>query len=290
MAPIEARRAALAASGGLTAAAESVREQRGLPILETLIADARFALRTLRRSPAYTLVAVATLAIGIGANTAIFSVVSGVLLQPLPYPNADRLMSLQSVLNGSPTSASAPDFVDWRRDARSFASMAAAYSSTTVLTGNGDAVQLSQARVTANAFDVLGVRPILGRAFANGEDQISAPRVGVMSERLWRTRFGGDSTIIGRALTLDGFPTVIVGVAPSSMRWPERVDFWLTTRFTEKDLAQSSRGARYISVVARLASGSSIAGARDEMKGVAQRLESADPRHNTNVGARVDPL
>jgi predicted permease len=290
MSPADARRAALAASGGMTSAAESVREQRGLPMLETIAADARFALRTLRRSPAYTLVAVATLAIGIGATTAIFSVVSGVLLQPLPYANADRLMSLHSVLNGSPTSVSAPDFADWRREARSFSGMAASYSSTTVLTGNGDAVQLSQGRISANAFDVLGIRPILGRAFAGGEDEISAPRVAIISERLWRTRFGGDSAIVGRPLTFDGFPTMIVGVAPSSMRWPERVDVWLTTRFSEKDLSQSSRGARYLTVVARLAPHSSVAGARDEMKAIAKRLESIDPRHNANVGARVDPL
>ena len=290
MSSTDARRAALAAAGGITVAAESVREQRGLPLLETLGADARFALRTLRRSPAYSLVAVATLAIGIGATTAIFSVVSGVLLSPLPYRNADRLMSVQSVLNGSATSVSAPDFVDWRRSARSFSGIAAAYSSTTVLTGNGDAVQLSQARVSANAFDVLGIRPMLGRAFAIGEDELSAPRVAIISERVWRTRFGGDSTIVGRSLTLDGVPTSVIGVAPSSMRWPERVDVWLTTRFTEKDLSQSSRGARYITVVGRLAPNASVGTARDEMKAIAKQLEAIDPRHNTNVGARVDPL
>jgi predicted permease len=290
MSPSDARRTALAAAGGLTAAAESVREQRGLPLIETLAADARFALRTLRRSPAYTLVAVATLAIGIGATTAIFSVVSGVLLSPLPYLDAERLMSIHSVLNGSPTSVSAPDFADWQRDARMFSGIAAAYSSTTVLTGSGDAVQLSQARVSANAFDVLGIRPVLGRAFLRGEDQLSAPRVAVISERMWRTRFGGDPSIIGRPLTLDGFPTTVVGVAPSSMHWPERVDVWQTTRFTEKDLSQSSRGARYITVVARLAPNASVAVARDEMTAIAKRLEEIDPRHNTNVGVRIDPL
>jgi len=290
MSPSDARRTALAASGGMTSAAESVREQRGLPLVESIASDVRFAARTLRRAPAFSLVAIATLAIGIGANTAIFSVVSGVLLHALPYADADRLMSLQSTINGSPTSVSPPDFADWRRSARSFTGMSAAYSSVTVLTGTGDATQLSQARVSANTFDVLGIRPIAGRAFLAGEDDISAPRVAVISERLWRTRFAGDSAIIGRVLTLDGFPTTIVGVAPSAMRWPERDDVWLTTRFTEKDLSQSSRGSRYIAVIARLAPNVTLASARNEMNAIARQLEAADPRHNTNVGTRVDPL
>jgi putative ABC transport system permease protein len=290
MSPADAKRAALLAAGGMASAAEAVREQRSLPVLESTLADIRFALRTLRRSPAYSLVAIATLAIGIGANTAIFSVVSGVLLQPLPYQNADRLMSIQTILYNFPAAVSAPDFADWRRDARSFSGISAAYTSTTVLTGSGDATQLSQARVSANTFDVLGMRPILGRAFASGEDEISAPRVAIIGERLWRTRFGSDSSIIGRAVTLDGFPTTVVGVAPSSMRWPERVDVWMTTRFSEKDLSQSSRGSRYITVVGRLRPNVTMAVARDEMSAIAKRLEAIDPRHNTKVGTRVDPL
>ncbi len=290
IAPAEARRMALAASGGFTGAVESVRDQRGLPILESVAADVRFAARTLRRSPAYTLVSVATLAVGIGATTAIFSVVSGVLLQPLPYPNADRLMSLTSMFNGYPMAVSAPDFDDWRRTARSFSGVSAGFTTTTVLTGSGDATQLDQARVSANAFDVLGIHPVIGRAFVVGEDEIAAPRVAIISERMWRTRFGADSSIVGRAIILDGFPTTVVGVAPSAMRWPERVDVWLTTRFTEKDLSQASRGSRYLTVVARLNSRSTPSSANDDIKSLAKHSESVDPRHNKNVGARVDPL
>jgi hypothetical protein len=244
MNPAEARRQALAMSGGLTVAREAVRDQRGLPLLESISADVRFALRTLRRSPAYTLVAVATLALGIGANTAIFSVVSGVVLRPLPYPDADRLMYLASTVNGSLAGVSVTDFMDWRRDAHEFTGLAASSTSTTVLTGSGEAAQLSQARVTANAFDVLAIRPILGRAFVAGEDAVSAPRVGVLSEDMWRSRFGGDSSIVGRALVLDGFPTVIVGIAPAAMRWPQRVDIWLTTRFLRE---------RFVAIVPRRA-------------------------------------
>ena len=290
MHPAEARRQALARSGGLTVAREAVRDQRGLPLLESISADVRYALRTLRRSPAYTLVAVATLALGIGANTAIFSVVSGVVLRPLPYPDADRLMYVASMVNGSLAGVSVTDFMDWRRDAHEFTGLAASSTSTTVLTGSGDAAQLSQARVTANAFDVLAIRPILGRAFAAGEDAVSAPRVGVLSEDMWRSRFGGDSSIVGRALVLDGFPTVIVGVAPAAMRWPQRVDIWLTTRFSENDLSPSSRGARWLNVVGRLAPRATLESSRREMDGVAQRIAALDPRHNTNVGVNVTPL
>ena len=257
---------------------------------ESIGADVRFALRTLRRSPAYTLVAnVATLALGIGANTAI-SAWSAVSFCARFHPGADRLVNLASTVNGSLAGVSVADFMDWRRDAHEFTGLAASSTSTTVLTGSGEAVQLSQARVTANAFDVLAIRPMLGRAFIAGEDAVSAPRVGVLSEELWRSRFGGDSSIVGRALVLDGFPTVIIGVAPAAMRWPERVDIWLTTRFSERDLSPSSRGGRWLNVVGRLAPHSTLESARREMNGIAQRLTALDPRHNTNVEVQVVPL
>ena len=290
MTPHEARRQALVASGGLAAAAESVRDHRGLPWIETLVADVRYGLRALRRSPAFTIVATITLALGIGANTAIFSVVNGVVLRPLPYPTPDRLVSITSTRNSQNMAVSARDFMDWREQAKTFTGLTAGVSSTTILTGSGEPEQLSQARVSANAFDVLSIRPLLGRAFLSGEDDASAQRVAMLSEGLWRRRFGGDSTIVDKMLMFDGFPTRIVGIAPTSLRWPDAADVWMTTRFTQRDLAASARGARWLDVVGRVATNVSVERASSEMEGIAGRLAQLDPVHNTSVGAKVTPL
>jgi putative ABC transport system permease protein len=290
MSPAEARHQALVSAGGLTLAREAVRERRSLPWAETLVSDTRYAMRSLRRSPAFTAVAVITLALGVGANTAIFSVVNGIVLRPLAYRDADRLLSLASIVNRSAAAVSPRDFTDWRSQARSFSGLAAAYTSSTVLTGAGEPEQLSQARVSANAFALLGVRPLLGRAFVDGEDQASAPRVAMLSEGSWRRRFGGDPAIVGRTLLFDGFPTVVIGIAPTDMRWPEPADVWMATRFSDRDLAESARGARWITVIGRLAPTATVDGARAEMDAVALRLARLDPRHNANVGTRVTPL
>jgi putative ABC transport system permease protein len=286
----DAQRQARIASGGLTIAAESVRERRSLPWAEMMVADLRYGVRTLRRSPAFTAVAALTLALGIGANTAIFSVVNGIVLRPLPYPDPERVVVIASTRQGLSMAVSARDFVDWRNDARSFTGIAAGVTSLTVLTGVGEPERLSQARVSANIFEVLALRPVLGRGFVAGEDDIAAPRVALISEGMWRRRFGGDSTIVGRSLLFDGFPTTIVGVAPAAFRWPESVDVWMTTRFSERDLAPSSRGARWLSVVGRIAPSASLTTARAVMDGIALRLAQLDPRHNATVGARVTPM
>src|SRR4029077_13847484 len=144
---------------------------------------------------------------GVGANTAIFSVVRGVLLRPLPYAEPDRLMAVESVIGGSPTATSPPDFLDWRAQTKAFSSISAYFESTTALTGSGEAERLDQARVSANFFDVIGVRPEHGRGFRAGEDDSSAPRVVVLSDGLWRRRFGADESLIGRTILLDDFPT-----------------------------------------------------------------------------------
>jgi putative ABC transport system permease protein len=180
--------------------------------------------------------------------------------------------------------------MDWRDDARSFTGLAAGTTSQTILTGSGEPERLSQARVSANTMNVLGLRPIKGRAFITGEDEVSAPRVAMLSEGLWQRRFGRDPNIVGRKILLDEFPTLIIGIAPSTMSWPEPVDVWLTTRFTARDLSQSARGARWITVVGRLAPNSSLAQARAEMDAIGHRIERLDPVHNTNVGITTTPL
>jgi putative ABC transport system permease protein len=263
---------------------------RRVTLLEEIWQDTKYALRQLRHSPAYTAIAVLTLALGIGANTAIFSVVHGVLLRSLPYTDPPRLMRLYSLSNGRRMAISPPDFLDWREGSRSFAGMAAWFESNTNLTGVGDPVRLTQVRVSANFFDVLGVRAQLGRTFVTGEDRREAPRVTLLSDRLWRTRFGSDPGIVGKKITLDGHPTEIVGVARREMQYPEDIDLWLTTRFDTGDVAASSRGARWIRVIGRLAPGMTVDAAQRDVAAIARRLEQQDPRHNTGYGATVVPL
>jgi putative ABC transport system permease protein len=265
-------------------------KERRAELGEELRQDVRFSLRQLRRNPAFTAVALLTLALGIGANTAIFSVVRGVLLRDLPYAEPDRLMRVFSTFGGDQSSVSPADFNDWTRQAKAFSELAASYGSTVNLTGSGTAERFTQARVSANAFHVLGVRPLVGRAFLPGEDAEGAPRVAVLSEGLWRRRFGGDPTIVGTRITLDGYPTEVVGVAPATMRYPGTVDLWLTTRFTSRELSDSGRGARWIDVIGRLAPGVSVEQARAEMAAIAKRLEGQDPRHNTGYGTDLVPL
>jgi putative ABC transport system permease protein len=296
----DAQRLARLQFGGVARYKDEAREARFGRWWEELRQDVRYASRTLVRSCGFAAVAMATLALGIGANTAIFSVVESVLLRPLPYARPAQLVAVASVIHGTPTAVSPPDFMDWRRDARSFSQLAAYFTSTTNLTGNGEAERLTQARVTANFFDLLGVQPVLGRGFRGGEDDPSAPRVGVLSDGLWRRRFGADRSIIGRTIILDDVPTTIIGVAPPHFPLPaddhaiaredQWVDLWLTTRFTASDLAPSSRGARWVAVIGRLARNATIESARAEMTTMAARLAALDPRHDVGVTTLVQPL
>ncbi|HKN68728.1 MAG TPA: ABC transporter permease, partial [Gemmatimonadaceae bacterium] len=286
----EARRLARRRFGGVARYEDEARDARGGRWLEQLRQDTRYALRVLGRGRGFVVVAVLTLALGVGANTAIFSVVRGVLLRALPYPDPERLVAVQSVINGAPTAVSPPDFVDWRAQAKSFSGLAAYFLSTTNLTGAGEPERLTQARVSANFFDILGVRLARGRGFVEGEDAKEAPRVAILSDGLWRRRFGADAAIVGRTIRLDDFPTTVVGIAPPEVKLPAGVDLWLTTRFDARDVDPRARGARWIEVVGRLSSGATLASARAEMSAIAQRLALVDPRHDGGVTSRVATL
>jgi predicted permease len=261
--------------------------ERRAELGEELRQDIRFAFRQLKRNPAFTAIALVTLALGIGANTAIFSVVRGILLRELPYEEPDRLFNIASVSGSRLTAVSPADFNDWRRQSKSFSTMAASEESTVNLTGSGAAERFTQARVSANMFQLLGVRMTLGRPFVPGEDAVDAPRVAILSDGLWRSRFGADPAIVGKFITLDDFPTQVVGVAPPAMRYPSPVDLWLTTRFRPTDLSDAGRGARWLDVIGRLAPNAHPAQAQSEMKAIARRLELQDPRHNTGFTTRL---
>jgi putative ABC transport system permease protein len=251
--------------------------------------DVRFGFRTLAKTPATTLAALVALALGIGANSAIFSVVSGVLLKPLPYPQPERLMS---VMNKNPEAGlprfplSIPDFEDFRRQSRSFEGLAANMTGRFNLTGVDRPEAIQGAAVTAGFFHVLRMDPVLGQAFRPEEERPGGAKVVVLSDRLWRRRFGADRGVIGRGVTLDGESYTVIGVAPPGMDFPEKREIWVPLILDGKP----SRGAHYLSVVGRLKPGVSQEQAQAEMTEIAGRLERQYPDTNTGWGSVVVPL
>src|SRR3954453_15446591 len=182
--------------------------------MDILYQDLRYALRRLLKSPAFTIVAVLTLALGIGANSAIFSVVYGVLLKPLPFPDPERLVGIYHLSDGHRVSVSGPNFVDVRTLSKTLVDAAAISRSRMILTGGGEPVRLDGAEVTTSFFNVLGVAPALGRTFHSDEAQPGHTKVAVLGYGLWQQRFGGSPGVIGQKIILNGIPTEIVGVMP----------------------------------------------------------------------------
>ncbi len=257
--------------------------------MESFGTDLRFAWRSLWKHPSLTVIAVSTLALGIGANTAIFSVVRGVLLKPLPFPEPDRVIRMRDVgpqgIRAGATSP--PDYADWRAQNRSFSHMAAMDTSYVNLTGEGEPERLYAGRVAGDFFPLLGGKPLLGRPLLPAEDAIGGPKVAVISAKLWKRRFGGDPRIVGRRLTLNGESTQIVGVFPSDLDLPKGAELWLPLRLEVKE---GQRGGHYLRVIGRLRPGVSIEQAQAEMTGIADRLAIAYPDTNTQWGVRLSPL
>lgn len=260
--------------------------------MDTLLQDIRYALRKLLRAPGFALVAVATLALAIGATTAVFSIVNGVLLEPLPFRDPSRLVSVSSVDRGGKSVYMSPlDYIDYRDGSRSFESMAHYSDASVNLTGSGvQPLRLSEARVGAEFFEVLGVRPQLGRFFAANEDAGDAPRVAVISDALWRSRFGADPGVVGRSVSLDDVQYTVVGVAEAGLRFPSRPDVWVPYAFQNYELDPESRGAHSLSGIARVKPGVPVASASAELAGIAKRLEAKFPDSNTGFGAGAIPL
>ena len=292
LAPAEAHRQALIALGGLEAAKESHREQRGLPFLDTLAQDVRFALRTLRKTPGFTAVAVLTLALGIGANTAIFSVVNAVLLRPLPFADSDRLVAVweDATFVGFPHNTPAPaNFVDWRSQNHVFTDMAATSEASFNLTGGGDPERIEGYRTGWNVFPLLGVQPILGRTFLPEEDAPGGEKVVLLSYELWRRRFGGEASAVGSEISVNGQKHRIIGVMPAGFHFPfNDAEIWTPLQFTQKEW--NKRGDHFLSVFARLKPGVSLSTARADMSVLASRLAADHPDTNHQLGAVVVPL
>ncbi|HEX8282764.1 MAG TPA: ABC transporter permease [Pyrinomonadaceae bacterium] len=254
--------------------------------------DFRYALRVLWKNPGFTAVAVVALALGIGANSAIFSVVNAVLLRPLPYQNPERLVMVWEENNKSgypKDTPAAANFVDWREQNQVFEGMAAVAEQDFNLTGAGEPERLSGRRVSADLFSLLGVAPHAGRTFAPEEDRPGANKVVVLSHGLWQRRFGADPTLIGKTLSLNGEPHTVVGVMPPRFQFPSRLDeLWVPIALTPEQAA--NRGRHYLEVVARLKPGVTVERAQAEMSTIAARLQQQYPQQNTNLGATVETM
>jgi putative ABC transport system permease protein len=265
------------------------RDMRRAEWLHELAQDARYAVRQLIRMPGFTTVAAVTLAVGIGATTAIFSIVHAVVLRPLPFPEPERLVRIYSSRRGTEGSASAANFLAWRERSRSFTRIAPVeYRNFTLVTGDRPPEQVTGSRVSSDFFSLLGITTRLGRAFTPDEDQPGRDNVIVLSERFWRSRFNGDSSIVGRTIRLNGIETVVIGVVPTSADlMAADVSVWTPIAFTAQERADSRKG--YLDVVARLAPGVSLAQAQSEMSAIAKRLET-ELEDNRETGVRLASL
>jgi len=258
-----------------------------------MIADLKFALRQLRKSPAFTLIAVITLALGIGANTAIFSIVNAVLLQPLPYPTADQIMVLnESSGPGQDYSVALPDYFDWQKDNTVFEHLAATHKESRNLSGipGRDPERVSCASVTRNFFEILGLPPKIGRVFSEDEDKVGAPPVVIISDRLWRRVFNGDPSVLGRPITLHDQSYTVIGVMPPQVTSPQDTDIWISMMRRSSKTWMDRVIHPMIYVWGKLKPGVTVDQARAEMKGIATRLEKAYPETNGRETAVVTPL
>ena len=256
--------------------------------------DLIYAVRGLYKRPLFAIAAVVTLALGIGANSAIFSVVHAVLLRPLPYPSPDRLMMLWSYnpRQGFDKDVSAyPNFDDWRRQSTSFDGMSAYYGADYALTQAGDPAQIRAAIVTPGFFETLGVRPALGRTFGSREGTAGGNHVAILSHALWQTRFGSDPAIVGRSIVLDGVAHEVLGVMPASFAYPETAQVWTplapSPRFAE---LMQARGAMWLQVIGRLKPGVARGTAQAELDAIASGLERQYPNANAGIGVRLLPM
>ncbi|HYU44310.1 MAG TPA: ABC transporter permease, partial [Vicinamibacteria bacterium] len=282
--PEEARRQALIEMGGMEQVKEDVRAVRMGALLETVAQDARYGLRTLARTPGFTVAAVLALALGIGATTAIFSVVDAVLLRPLPYDHPDRLAV---VLHGGRYPVAPANYLDWRREASAFARMGAAEYWQSNLSGGDRPERVLGLHVTSDILPLLGVPPLLGRVIAPEEDEAGRDHVVVLGYRIWQRRFGGDPSLVGRTVALDGVPHAVVGVMPRGLEfppfWATGAELWAPLPLGER---ATSRQARSLRVFGRLQDGSSLEQARAEMATITARLEQAYPASNRDVVVR----
>ena len=286
----DARRAALVELGGAEQVKEQVRQMRLGYWLETCLKDVRFGLRSLGKSPGFTAIALLTLALGIGANTAIFSVIHAVMLRPLPYRDPGQLVKIWPVRPRA--SVSKADYLDFKNGARSLDDVAAYSNWGFTVTGSGEPAKLEGVRATANLFPLLGVDAAFGRIFALEEDQPGHDKVVLLSYALWQTRFGSDLRVVGQTITIDGQNYNVVGVMPKGFNFPDSSPHDLWVPATLDASAREDFAAGYLTLVGRLKAGTSAAQARSEIVALARTIREKLPNIPADYGARaqVNPL
>ncbi|MGH9837168.1 MAG: reverse transcriptase domain-containing protein [Blastocatellia bacterium] len=299
LSPEEARRRALIKLGGVTLTQELYREQGGLPMLEVLLQDLRFGLRMLRKNPGFSLLAILTLALGIGANTTIFSVVNAVVFLRLPFSEADRLVLIgETDARGRLGGVAPANFLDWREQSHAFEQVAAKLDwSGYDLAGGGDPEQVIGVPVSASIFPLLKVQPVLGRAFLPEEDRPGGPPVVLLSYRLWQRRFNSDPKAVGETLALNGNPHIIIGVMPAGFYLNRDTESMAETDQLWVPLAQQLgvarmawRQTRNLRVWGRLKPGVSLAQAQAEMEIIQRQLQQTYPADGGERGVKVLPL
>jgi len=292
----EAMRRARLEFGGIERAKEACREATSVAFVESLAQDIRFGLRMLRKSPGFTAAAVFTLALGIGANTAVFSMVDAVLLRPFPYPHPDQLVTVFDTPLKQPDALSGMsyrDFVACRAQSRAFSGIAGNAFHDLTLTGAGEPSIVNTADVTPEIFPVLGAQPLVGRTLLPEDGKRGAAPVALVSENLWRGRFGANPRLVGQSITLDMRPFTVVGVLPASFRYPDggpRQDVWIPIAQDPLFGPLLSRpGVPVLSGIARLKPGISLLQAQAEMSALGKRFAKKFPEQDSGETIRLQP-
>ena len=294
MTPAEARRRAVIALGGVDGTKEAYRDRRGLPGIESLVRDLRYGARTLLKSPGFALAGIVILGLGIGVNSAIFTIVNAVVLKPLPFKDADRIVRVwqtppQSTFAGMEIFAISPaNFYDWEAQNQVFEQMAIYQGGRRTLTGEGDADAVITYRISASLLPILGVSPSMGRGFTREDDGDGVARTALLSQDFWQTRFGADPSVIGRSITLDRMPYTVIGIVPPMQAFMEDAQVFINLGWTPAQRAvranHNQRG------IAKLKPGIDIARANADMDAISKRLELQYPEDNKDWGTLIRPL
>jgi putative ABC transport system permease protein len=294
MTPHDARRHALIALGGVEQTKEEIRDRRSLPAVESVIRDLRHGARSLAKSPGFTAAGVLILGLGIGVNCAIFTVVNAVVLKPLPFADADRIMRLwhtppPALFAGSPTFSLSPaNFIDWEAQNQVFERMAIYRFGRQILTGSGEPDAIIAVRASADFLPILGVSPTLGRGFTQDDDRSGGARTVLLSESFYRTRFGGDRSLLGRTILLNRLPHTVIGVVPDAPVFINRAQVYVPLQWTAEERAV--RNNHNYSGIAKLRPGIAVERAQADMTAISKRLEAQYPEDNKDWGALVRPL
>ncbi len=292
MPPLEARRAALRTMGGIAQLQEECRDMRRVNYIESILNDLRHAIRGFGKQPAFAVLAILTLALGMGASAALFSLVNAIRFRPLPLADPERLAMLwedNGHERGHQMTPAPANFVDWRSQNHTFEDIAAGSWLTFNLTGSGEPQRMSGLRVTSNFFRVLGVKPAMGRTLEPADDELQSGHVAVVSYGLWQRQFGSDPGLVGRSINLNGQLYLVVGIAPAGFQFPSSAaDIWVAPGFTALELAQ--RGAHFLFVPGRLKAGVSMKQAQADLSAISKRLALEYPQSNERLGSTLQPM